>query len=90
MWLKIGIAVIAVIALLYFVRMYVVRRREREDELEMQQVITQAQVESDLSKSKELTPQEKEQLEHREAVEKFAKSKPEDVAQLIKAWLADE
>lgn len=89
-WLKIGIAVIAVITLLYLVRMYIVRRRQREDELEMQQVITRAQVESDLPKTKELTPQEKEQLEQREAVEKFAKSKPEDVAQLIKAWLADE
>ncbi|MGI6093378.1 MAG: flagellar M-ring protein FliF [Veillonellaceae bacterium] len=90
LWLKIGIAVISVLVLLYLVRMYLARRRQHEDELELEQVLTQAQAESDTQKLQELTPQEKEQLEQREAVEKFAKSKPEEVAQLIKAWLADE
>lgn len=90
LWLKIGLAVIAAIALAYAARVYIARRRQREEELELQEAMARAEIEDAVPKTTELSPQEKEQSEQREAVEKFAKSKPEDVAQLIKAWLADE
>ncbi|MDD4601696.1 MAG: flagellar basal-body MS-ring/collar protein FliF [Negativicutes bacterium] len=90
LWTKIGLAVVVIAALLYSVRMYLARRRQREDDQDMQQMMANAEMEASVPKTKELSPQEKEQAEQREAVAKFAKSKPEDVAQLIKAWLADE
>ena len=39
---------------------------------------------------KELSQQEKERAQQREVIEKLAKSRPDDAAQLIKMWLADE
>lgn len=90
LWLKVGIVVVIVLVLLYFLRMYMARRRQREEDLELQQALSQTRAEVNMPKKKELSPQEKEQAEQREAVEKLAKSKPEDVAQLIRAWLADE
>ena len=89
LWLKIGLAAIAIFALIYFIRMFIARRRQQEDDIDLQ-MMEAAQSENTPHKSKELTQQEKEQIEQRELVEKFAKSKPEDVAQLIKTWLADE
>lgn len=38
----------------------------------------------------ELTPEEKELLRRREQVEKVAKEHPDDVAQLLRTWLAEE
>lgn len=89
LWLKIGLGVLALAAVLYIIRM-VARRREREAELQEIAATLPAEQGMDIQKEQELTPQEKERLEQREEVEKMAKAKPEDVAQLIKSWLADE
>lgn len=89
-WTKVGLAVVAAIALIYFIRMYVLRRRQREEEMAMAMMSSTQPEAAVVEASEGLTPEEKEQAEHRQAVEKLAKSKPEDVAQLIKAWLAEE
>lgn len=90
-WTKVGLAVVAAITLIYFIRLYVLRRRRREEEMAMTMMERDARPEAVLAEAgKELTPEEKAQVENKQAVEKLAKSKPEDVAQLIKAWLADD
>ncbi|SDF38850.1 flagellar basal-body MS-ring/collar protein FliF [Sporolituus thermophilus] len=88
LWLRVGAAAIGLIALLYIVRL-LVRRRLQKEELEVV-TIAPPQPQPVPAKSKELTPQEKERLQQREAVAKLAKSKPEEVAHLIKTWLAEE
>ena len=38
----------------------------------------------------ELSPEERRRQEQRQAIEQMAKSRPEDIAQMLKAWLTDE
>lgn len=38
----------------------------------------------------ELTPEQKALLTEREAIEKLIQTRPEDVAQLVRTWLAEE
>ncbi len=88
--LKVGLLVIAIIAILYLLRRYTQRRQQDEfvEALDVQpQPIVDAEEQAAI---KELTAQEKERAEQRSTVEKYAKSRPEDVAQLIKTWLAEE
>lgn len=88
--LKVGLIVIAIIALLYLIRMYT-RRREQEEIVEPVAVEPQSIADAEAQTAKkELTDQEKERSEQRTTVEKFAKSRPEDVAQLLKTWLSEE
>ncbi|MEL7632503.1 MULTISPECIES: flagellar basal-body MS-ring/collar protein FliF [Sporomusa] len=89
--LAIGLAVLAVIALLYFYYRRYVRRREEEEALAALALEPQpiADLEAEAAKE-ELNAQEKERSEQRGSIEKFAKSRPEDVAQILKVWLADE
>lgn len=86
-WLKVGLAVLALVAVMYFVRTYL-RRKEVEDEIMIDQTLAQA--ESLDTQTVALSQEEQERASEREAIEKMAKSKPEDVAQLIKVWLAEE
>ncbi|QDR80487.1 flagellar basal-body MS-ring/collar protein FliF [Sporomusa termitida] len=88
--LKVGLLIIAIIAILYLLRRYTQRRQQEEfvEALDVQpQPIADAEEQAAV---KELTAQEKERAEQRSTVEKYAKSRPEDVAQLIKTWLAEE
>ena len=39
---------------------------------------------------RERIKEEKERIEQRETVERLAKAKPDEVAQLVRAWLGDE
>ncbi|MEG6585877.1 flagellar basal-body MS-ring/collar protein FliF [Dendrosporobacter sp. 1207_IL3150] len=86
-WIKVGLAVIAIIAVMYLVRIYM---RRKEDEKEQMIAANSIQPEPVEAKSKKLSQEEQERSTERQAIEKMAKSKPEDVAQLIKVWLADE
>ena len=89
--LKVGLLVIAIIAILYLLRRYT-QRRQQDEFVEALDVQPQpiADAEEQAAAIKELTAQEKERAEQRSTVEKYAKSRPEDVAQLIKTWLAEE
>ncbi|WP_425060854.1 Flagellar M-ring protein [Sporomusa carbonis] len=89
--LKVGLIVIAIIAILYLIRLYARRREQEEEFVEVAPVEPQPDADAELQTAKrELTAQEKERAEQRSSVEKYAKSRPEDVAQLIKTWLAEE
>ncbi|SMC66006.1 flagellar basal-body MS-ring/collar protein FliF [Sporomusa malonica] len=89
--LKIGLIVIAIIAILYLIRMYTRRREQEEEFIEAVAVEPQSIADAEAQTTqKELTAQEKERAEQRTSVEKFAKSRPEDVAQLLKTWLSEE
>lgn len=90
LWLKIGAVVLLIGLIAYAVRLRN-RKKQEEQELEMMAVAADEEaVAGEKSQDKEMSPQEKERLSQREFVEKMAKSKPDDVAQLIKAWLTDE
>ncbi|HWR05350.1 flagellar basal-body MS-ring/collar protein FliF [Sporomusa sp.] len=88
---KVGLIIIAIIAILYLIRRRIQRREQEAEFVEALAIQPQplADVEAQAA-IQELTAQEKERAEQRSTVEKYAKSRPEDVAQLIKTWLAEE
>lgn len=86
-WLKIGLVVAVLAVLLYAVRRSARRRRAAEEEEAA--AIPPVEIAAP-SQPREVSPQELEKLKQREAIEKLAKTKPDDVAQLIKAWLSEE
>jgi flagellar M-ring protein FliF len=85
---KVGAGVLALLALLYVIRLFA--RRGRMGEAEEQEMALMNEEESLAVITKEMTPQEKARAEQRQEVEKMAKAKPDDVAQLIKVWLTEE
>lgn len=88
--MKVGAVVIAVVGFFYLLRTQMRRRQEAED-LQVVELSQTLQEQHILEKtSTELSPQEKERAAQREAISKLAKSKPDDVAQLVKAWLSEE
>lgn len=86
LWLKIAIAVLAVLGILYILRMRSLRKEPKED----MEDETAATLESMSLERPELTAQELQLAEQRKELEKIAKTKPEDIAQLIKVWLSEE
>jgi len=93
LWLKIGLAVLAVLAIIYLIRM-LTRRRQSKDDLE---AVDTTEIAAGFEERQaintgdvELTAQEKARNTQRQEIEKLAKSNPEDVAQLIKIWLSEE
>ncbi|HWQ61011.1 MAG TPA: flagellar basal-body MS-ring/collar protein FliF [Negativicutes bacterium] len=90
LYMKLAAAAVAVIALLFVIRTYL-RRRQGEEEQEVMEIPMEPQPAHIMeAAAKELTPQEKERMAQREAITKLAKSKPDEVAQLIKAWVNEE
>lgn len=85
LWLEIALAIIVVLGILYILRM-----RSRRKELELSMAADMVEDEPVPPTEKELTPQEIEMAEKRKDLEKIAKTKPEEVAQLIKVWLSEE
>ena len=57
--------------------------------MDMAKVVTKAEA-MKATGTKQLTPLEKTRNAQRLDIEKLAKSKPEDLAQLIKVWLSEE
>ena len=90
-WIKSGLALLAVLGVLYVIRMFN-RRRETTGAIEGRNMAADngSALQSAVHGSKELTPQEKVRDEQRRDIEKLVKSNPEDVAQLIKLWLSEE
>ncbi|MBP1764409.1 MAG: flagellar M-ring protein FliF [Firmicutes bacterium] len=93
LWLKIAVGVLGIILVAYLIRRYL--RRNEEQDLE---IVTMSRTEAGtantenagIASQKEMTPQEKERLKQHEAISKLAKTKPEEMAQIIKAWLSEE
>ena len=89
LYLKIGAVVLGILVVLYLVRLFAARSRAAEEEA-IELASFNAVDEVDQKTQKELTQQEKEREAQRETIEKLAKARPEDAAQLVKMWLADE
>lgn len=88
-YMKAGAAAVAIIAFLYIIRAFM-RRRQAED-TEVVEIPIQPQPAHVLeAAAKELTPQERERAAQREAIAKMAKAKPDEVAQLVKAWINED
>jgi flagellar M-ring protein FliF len=86
LWLKIAIAVIAVLGILYILRMRSINRKQKEEmEAEMAATVEPMPIDTP-----ELTDKEIQLTEQRKELERLAKSKPEEIAQLIKVWLSEE
>lgn len=90
--LKVGLAALIIGAILYYMYRRYARRREEEEAALMEALALEAEPVAAVAEAEqeELDTQEKERVEQRNLVEKFAKSRPEDVAQILKVWLAEE
>lgn len=87
LWLKIALAVATVLGILYILRMRSLKKKQQEEaEAEMAAALEEPMP----IDTPELTAKEIELTEQRKELERLAKSKPEDIAQLIKVWLSEE
>lgn len=90
LWLKIGLAVLVILGILYVIRM----RNKKKEAAADAAMLTMENEEEELTEianaEQELTEQEKVRNEQRQDIENMVKNKPEDVAQLIKVWLSEE
>ena len=88
-WIKIGSGVAVVVAIAG-IGFYILKRRQ-EEEIEVLSMESATPIEEIAVDSiRELSPEEKERNEEFEAVESLAKAKPEEVALLLKTWLAED
>jgi len=94
LWLKIALVVLVIAAIIYIVRM---RRRRQQEEMERiameaaeAETAATAAEELENPPSEELSPQEQERANQRQEIEKIVKTRPGDVAQLIRTWLSEE
>lgn len=89
-----GLAALALLLIGGVVTAVVVKKRgSREQEMVMEEdVIPVAitEVEDIPPLGRELTPKEKEQRARKDQVEKVAREHPDDIAQLLRTWLAEE
>lgn len=92
-WIMVGLAVLVLLVGAFLARRYYLRRRRQREEEMLKAMAENEQAAAlpfDEMQEQEISPQEKERIAQQEVIEKMAKSNPEDVAQLIKAWLAEE
>lgn len=84
--------VLGIILLLWFVRRLLQKNQDNEGQTFVSSVsgplIPQPQTVE--SKKKEISAKEKEYIEQFDHIKNMAKGKPDNVAQLIKTWLAEE
>lgn len=89
LWTKIGVG--AALALLVAGAGFWVLKRRQEEEIEVLSMEEATPIEEIAVESiREMSPQEKERNEELEAIENLAKAKPEEVAMLLKTWLAED
>lgn len=89
LWAAIAAVVLAVAAAIYIWRLRQ-RRQQLQEDMQQQMMFAAAEDEPFVEAKEELSEEEKTKLAQREEVEKLAKAKPEDVAQLIRVWLTEE
>lgn len=90
LYLKIGIAVLVAIVLFFVARMF---RKQPEEEMQIVTTLQETEtVEDDITTPavKEPDPEETERTQQRETIERLAKAKPDELAQLVRAWLDEE
>lgn len=95
-WLQIAAAVLVFAGIIAMILMYRRKLRlakEAEQQAALQALAAQEQAAmsaADTDIREDLSPEEKMRLTERQAIEEMIKKQPEDVAQLVKTWLADE
>lgn len=90
--MKVGLAALVISIILFFVYRRYARRRAEEEAALLESIALEAQPMADVAETLDdaVDAEEQERVEQRMTVEKFAKSRPEDVAQILKVWLAEE
>lgn len=95
-WLQIGLLVLVLLAVAFFLYS---RRKARlaKEEAERQAAIESAEAleiqeaaEAALREDEELSPEEQTRLSEKQTLEELIRTRPEEVAQLVKTWLSDE
>lgn len=96
-WLQIGLLVLVLGAIVaYFI---IKRRRERMEREEQERLAMEALAakeqaatfaSANVDDKEELSPEEQTKLNERKVIEDMIRTRPEDVAQIVKTWLADE
>ena len=90
-WMKWAAYGLAVLGVLYLLRSVSRRFSAESVPAAYELSVGDSQEPQPLEKAaKDLSPHDKERLAQRETITKMAKSKPDDVAQLIKTWLNEE
>lgn len=89
-YILLGVAVLGLILAYFIARLFIRKRKEEEVQMVTSLEETASDMELQEPVSQPISPEEKERIQQRETVERLAKAKPEDVAQLIRAWLGDE
>lgn len=89
LWLKVALVLLLAGTLFAIIRLYL-KRKERERELDELKQVLAAEEPAAAGKEQELSPEERRRQEQRQAIEQMAKSRPDDIAQMIKAWLTDD
>jgi flagellar M-ring protein FliF len=86
-WLKMGLGAAGVGIALFMI--YVVLKRRQEEEVEL---VSGGPLSLDeaIAEISEATPAEKQRSAQYDDIEKLAKARPEDVAQLLKTWLTED
>lgn len=89
LYLKIGAGAIALLFIVFIIRMFT--RRQSED-VQIVTTIEETEPIEEATKpvERQLSPEDKERLQQRETIDRLAKAKPDEVAQLIRAWIGDE
>lgn len=86
-----GVALLLLLVLIIVIlRKRQAAKRQQELEQQIMDIPEDALSEIAVGEVKELTPQEKEREDRREAIEKMARTNPGDIAQLIKTWMSEE
>lgn len=95
-WLQVAAAVLVLVGLIALILMYrrkVRLAREARQQAALQAIAEQEQAAmnaADAEIPENLSPEEKVRLNERQTIEEMIRKQPEDVAQLVKTWLADE
>ncbi|KYZ77297.1 flagellar M-ring protein FliF [Anaerosporomusa subterranea] len=90
MYIILGIAAVVLLLAYFIARLVIRRRKENEVQIVTSLEETASAVELQEPVVQPMSPEEQERIQQRETVERFAKAKPEEVAQLVRAWLGDE
>lgn len=96
-WLQIGLLALILGAIAaYFINKRRKERLEREEQerLAMEALAAKEQaatfIDTNIDNEPELSPEEQTKLNERKVIEDMIRTRPEDVAQIVKTWLADE
>jgi flagellar M-ring protein FliF len=91
LWAQIALLVLVLLGAFYFYRTHV---RRKALEKETAELLAASQLQLEVAGvdayTAELTPEERAKLTQQETIFELAKAKPDEVAQLLRAWLADE